>query len=511
MDSLSSDDRITWRTIRKELEEIGITVTAFEANRDFILHWLSHAMENGAFEEHIAPDSESEPPTNSPSMSSDSITFAASNAPSPLIDVNPDTEHRPSASSTLRSLVISTESESSKVRNPSLLVVKNGGSSTERRALSLVEISKFLKPSVACERCGDSNIAYQLHMHCEQCKDGNYDLCLRCWRLGRGCLNWYGFGEGAMSRWNREVGSKVIYSSDREFPHFLTGRRNRLVKTQKSLASQGDGAVSAETYDSDGEFQLLSGFFCSNCSNFAQHIFWVCDVCNDGEWGYCDSCVSEGRCCTHPLLPVNFPPSSAGNSSPSQPSKTTQTIIPLVFDTNCDICNFVIPPSDTRFHYPQCDGGDYDVCTNCYLQINKQGMISEANGPQGWRRCPKDHRMMIVGFEDSARGRRRVVVNDLVGGHLLNSSDQSLARSVFPPSGHTDLRVVAVWSYWPKDDVQDELAFPRGAEIRECEIINSDWSWGVYCGKKGLFPGNYGVVVEHWEKGDGWADQKVKT
>lgn len=51
MDSLSADDRAVWRTIRKELEEIGISVAAFDANRNFIFDWFIHAVEAGAFEE----------------------------------------------------------------------------------------------------------------------------------------------------------------------------------------------------------------------------------------------------------------------------------------------------------------------------------------------------------------------------------------------------------------------------------------------------------------------------
>ena len=51
VDSLSADDRAVWRTIRKELEEIGISVAAFDANRNFIFDWFVRAVEAGAFEE----------------------------------------------------------------------------------------------------------------------------------------------------------------------------------------------------------------------------------------------------------------------------------------------------------------------------------------------------------------------------------------------------------------------------------------------------------------------------
>ena len=51
MDSLSANDRAVWRTIRKEFEEIGISVAAFDANRNFIFDWCMRAVETGAFEE----------------------------------------------------------------------------------------------------------------------------------------------------------------------------------------------------------------------------------------------------------------------------------------------------------------------------------------------------------------------------------------------------------------------------------------------------------------------------
>ena len=53
IDSLSADDKLTWREIRKKLENIGISVAAFDANQDFILNWLSHAIESGAFDDSV--------------------------------------------------------------------------------------------------------------------------------------------------------------------------------------------------------------------------------------------------------------------------------------------------------------------------------------------------------------------------------------------------------------------------------------------------------------------------
>lgn len=51
LDSLDADDKEAWRTIRKELEDIGISVAAFDANKDFIFEWFSNAVDTGAFQE----------------------------------------------------------------------------------------------------------------------------------------------------------------------------------------------------------------------------------------------------------------------------------------------------------------------------------------------------------------------------------------------------------------------------------------------------------------------------
>ena len=204
--------------------------------------------------------------------------------------------------------------------------------------------------------------------------------------------------------------------------------------------------------------------------------------------------------------------------------------------SSCDICRRPIPPSHTRFHCYQCSEGDYDICNSCYHSLCSTGKISPENGQQGWRRCLKGHRLAITGFEDREGGQRRVVVREMVGGWALKEEELSPAnrsgqtesaqqrqwrwkevdgtsasqpssharlhsqvndpRQVFlPPDGGVGLRVQALWSYFPAADADDELRFPRNAEITEAEDINGDWFWGVYAGQKGLFPGNYGRVV----------------
>ena len=59
IESLSMNEKQMWRTIRKELEDIGISVTAFDANKDFIMDWFKVAISNGAFEEQAPEDDSS--------------------------------------------------------------------------------------------------------------------------------------------------------------------------------------------------------------------------------------------------------------------------------------------------------------------------------------------------------------------------------------------------------------------------------------------------------------------
>ena len=133
--------------------------------------------------------------------------------------------------------------------------------------------------------------------------------------------------------------------------------------------------------------------------------------------------------------------------------------------------------------------------------------------------------MVVVGFEDRNGGQRRIVTNDLVGGHRLKedevfrthrpqvavgegpssplgspsshdqvytwkeadgsvrrrkrtsnrydlaNQDPAGMRSKFPPDGGEGQHLIAQWSYFPTDGAADDLAFPRGAEIREAEDI----------------------------------------
>lgn len=100
--------------------------------------------------------------------------------------------------------------------------------------------------------------------------------------------------------------------------------------------------------------------------------------------------------------------------------------------------------------------------------------------------------MAIIGFQDTAEGaQQRIVVRDIVGGLALK--DDGAPQDVLPPDGGVGLRCLTLWNRFVPEE--DELAFPRNAEIREAEQVNEDWFWGVYAGRKGVFPGNHVRVL----------------
>ncbi|KAJ5928632.1 hypothetical protein N7466_007588 [Penicillium verhagenii] len=424
---------------------------------------------------------------------------------------------------------------------------------------------QYTEPSISCDRCGKDNLQYDLHKRCLKCKDGKYHLCLPCYRSGRGCLQWSGFISTAQLTFERMLAS----SNSQPMPNHADGHLLISFKYQRpseiaQIATNGGVQMTNE----NPARRLESGLFCDICMSSTNECYWKCSICNQGDWGFCNRCVNQGRCCTHPLLPVRRLAGSPASSSPSTPAAAANGPPPtlalesykiLSFSTNCDICTYPIPASVTRFHCLKCNSGDYDVCTNCYLKLVANSKISKENGHNGWRRCVAGHRMIVVGFEDHQDGQRRVIKKSLVGGHALkdehvnrspssspatttaiaspelgvgdwswkegqdrrkkasrtrgsltspiskthtsdvDSASQNMGTPTaqhtpilrrFPPDGGVGLIVYALWSYYPEEGVQDELIFPRGADITEVENINDDWFWGCYAGRTGLFPGS---------------------
>ncbi|KAJ9662167.1 hypothetical protein H2198_001518 [Neophaeococcomyces mojaviensis] len=438
-------------------------------------------------------------------------------------------------------------------------------------------VSCHEEPSISCFRCQKPDIQYDIHKYCNQCK---VSLCMRCYRKGEGCKHWFGFGHAAQTNFEN---SKHTDEAT-ELPHILTGRQYRkpvastILETR--LSPQTHEALPKST-SSNPQDRLQDGHFCDRCGTFANSQFWLCDFCNDGEWGFCKQCVQTHHCCNHPLLPVAYIPQSPpanlehlhlnspisntlqpnhsnNNSRPTTPRSTASSRAAdghsydyLSINVNCDNCHNIILPSASRFHCPF-HATDFDLCTTCYDSLVHHGRVRRDDGPDGWRKCPAGHRMIILAFEadeDGDGGMRRVVKRDLVGGWKLTEDDMrawsashpatlgqsgqvaspphspplsnrgtwtwrddsSSGRkstrsrtatltsangnlaSRFPPDGGFGKRGLVYYSYWPEEgeDGEGELRLPRGAEVGEIEDVNGDWWSGVYCGDIGVMPFGY--------------------
>lgn len=343
-------------------------------------------------------------------------------------------------------------------------------------------------PRLSCSRCAKPDIEAKLHYNCSKCDDGNFNLCLQCYRGSQGCRHWFGFGFVAMSKYQREAPPEG-YPRGYDYPHILTPRRH--------VAPSDTLSPSSNTSSSTG---LEEGAFCESCFTNANTNYWYCATCLDGAWGFCNACVLQGKHCTHPLLPLahisTLPPDSSRDPSRLQflplPHLKQHSYVHVPAITACDICTLDIPSNATRYHCTQCSDGDYDICNTCYNSLVATGKISITNGPNGWRRCLNNHRMSIIGFSSTAQGQVRTSTRDPVGGFRLKEPMSGGGGSAPPPSpqGNTGKRT-AGWSWFPAEENRDELAFPRNAEVRECEDLNADWAVGVYAGRVGVFPSNH--------------------
>ncbi|EJP70241.1 RING finger domain-containing protein [Beauveria bassiana ARSEF 2860] len=413
--------------------------------------------------------------------------------------------------------------------------------SGHRRTMSQL----YPEPSITCMRCNKTHIEYEIHYNCGICAGGHWSMCSDCYRSGKGCQYWFGFGHGGWNKWRRRRQQRGDDSMAP--PHILTPSR---YQPPPSTPGGADGRKTL-TMD-DPQLRLESGTFCAKCQVWANDCYWRCDICNDGEWGYCNNCVNQGRSCTHPLLPLSHEIPQPHSPLPGRPTaarivtesqaRSISPFKPLSFATTCDICRTTITPSDIRYHCYSCTSslvenaapGDYDICSPCYADLVNSGRVSAENGHSGWRRCLKGHRMVVIGFAPGEVGHWRFIERDLVGGRKLrvepvaddsqpdtpsqkwswkqedqklerlvtqevsaaapNSDDSATYTTLFPPDGGVGLRVSAKWAWFPREEADDELLFPRGAEIREVEDVNGDWYFGVYMGAKGLFPSGYGRV-----------------
>lgn len=403
----------------------------------------------------------------------------------------------------------------------------------------------YPEPSITCSRCNKTHIEYDVHYNCVVCSAGQWNICVDCYRAGKGCLYWFGFGYGAWAKWEKARQQDESLA----MPHMLTASR---YLPPPSTPGGADGRKTLTT--DDPRTRLETGTFCSRCLTWTNNCYWRCDVCNEGDWGFCNDCVNQGRSCNHMLLPLTHEASQSLSRprSPRSPGRPPTAVIftgpqastigpfkPLTFRTRCDVCQDPITPGQVRYHcfsctsvlVPDAPPGDYDICSSCYGNLVAQGQISPENGHSGWRRCLKGHRMAVIGFVDGKVGQWRFVERDIVGGRALRTEpyegpehqgqglqvwswrkgeekwERLVTKDVsatapgtagsatftqsFPPDGGLGMRASARWAWYPQVGAEDELLFPKGADIREIEDVNGDWFFGTCMGAKGLFPAPY--------------------
>ncbi|RMD42769.1 hypothetical protein DV735_g2336, partial [Chaetothyriales sp. CBS 134920] len=348
--------------------------------------------------------------------------------------------------------------------------------------------TSFEEPSVRCYRCLREGIQYEVHEHCYSC---DVDLCRRCYRMGYGCTHWFGFGRSALAKFQSHL-AQGRAKREKELPHTLVGRQYR-PPPPTTLLRPSNPMVTT----SDPSSRLQEGHFCDRCGAFANSCFWKCNICNEGEWGFCKDCVNTNHCCSHPLLPIahksllarvqsanaqralaTHSPAHSIGSSPASMRDASRGPEPDFFNlnitTHCDMCAQSIPPGNRHFHCPTHPGpsaddsqgrGDYDICTPCYHNLVKAGYIKREDGPIGWRKCLQDHRMVIATFEaDSDSELRRVVVQDLVGGVKMQDEDiaaWSAATTRREGAVMTPARVREWTWYDPADPAADPASVPR--------------------------------------------------
>ncbi|KAG7436106.1 E3 ubiquitin-protein ligase CHFR [Fusarium oxysporum f. sp. raphani] len=134
---------------------------------------------------------------------------------------------------------------------------------------------------------------------------------------------------------------------------------------------------------------------------------------------------------------------------------------------------------------------EYELHYNCSICAN--GQWNDLVGGQGLK--PEaaekaEHRekgLQKWVWHENGQDLARLVTKDV---SETAPSESGFAKSL-PPDGGVGLKATARFGWYPRPGADDELLFPKGAEIKEIEDVNGEWFFGAYMGTRGLFPAPY--------------------
>lgn len=271
-------------------------------------------------------------------------------------------------------------------------------------------------PAIECAHCSRSRIEYDLHFECQRCNQGNFVLCLPCYRVHQGFLVHHIDG-GDNGAGDNRISRLSVSSSSRSCAHQFVPKRYRGLAEARA---QHTGPVSVhrnQSLSNDASRGIETGLFCDICFTLANDCYWKCEICNGGLWGFCNSCLSKSKHCTHPLIPLrlNTTPDDfdmegviaqelgtilTEATSSSHPFRLGDIkVLTLVY--SCSICHEVIPPTISRLHCPQCRDGEFHVCKPCYRNLSVHGHSPMSPDHVDHWKCPvapEKHTMSEVIF-----------------------------------------------------------------------------------------------------------------
>ncbi|EME83955.1 uncharacterized protein MYCFIDRAFT_195142 [Pseudocercospora fijiensis CIRAD86] len=236
-------------------------------------------------------------------------------------------------------------------------------------------------PIINGDKCSAKDIATTLHYHCAKCEDGTYNICIQCYRNGRGCHNWRDFRNARkreLQEREEQYQLKAVQMESTSKPRPPKVGSPHTLSARKYIQTTEDDCVAG----SEG-WQLQDGAFCESCLDFCGESYWNCKTCFGGGWGFCDRCVQKGRHCSHELFPIQQEkycekPKEAPYAKQS-PHLASDRYILLPTWHYCDTCQNEILPGESRLHCYECSDGHFDMlaigvyCGNTWRSLSFQG------------------------------------------------------------------------------------------------------------------------------------------